>query len=89
MLHARNEGESFGQSIAEFSTKNKPIVTFFHSPERAHIDILNDKGVYYSNEIELLTILLNAQKRQDLDWNCYKDHTPDKGIKEFKRIFLD
>ncbi len=28
MLHARDDGETFGLSIAEFSSMNKPIITF-------------------------------------------------------------
>jgi len=36
MIHARNDGETFGLSIAEFSIKNKPIITWrpniFHNP---------------------------------------------------------
>jgi hypothetical protein len=89
MIHARNEGESFGQTIAEFSTRNKPIVTFYNSSEKAHIDILRDKGIYYSNSYDLFSILTNIQKQPNLDWNCYKNHTPKNGIEEFKRIFLD
>jgi hypothetical protein len=28
MLHARNDGETFGLAVAEFSVRNKPVVTF-------------------------------------------------------------
>jgi hypothetical protein len=28
MIHARNDGETFGLSIAEFSVKNKPVITW-------------------------------------------------------------
>jgi hypothetical protein len=89
MIHARNEGESFGQTIAEFSTRNKPIVTFYNSSEKAHIDILRDKGIYYSNSYDLFSILTKIQKQTNLDWNCYKNHTPKNGIEAFKRAFLD
>jgi hypothetical protein len=88
MLHARMEGESFGQSIAEFSTKNKPILTYSHSHERAHIEILKEKGVYYENPQNLLDILTSMQKMPHIDWNQYKDHTPANGIKLFEEVFL-
>jgi hypothetical protein len=44
MLHARYVGESFGLSCAEFSIRNKPVITYEKSPERNHIDTLDDKG---------------------------------------------
>ena len=51
MLHARQVGESFGLSCAEFSIRNKPIITYLNSPERNHIDTLDEKGIYYEDYI--------------------------------------
>ena len=34
MIHARSDGETFGLSIAEFSIKNKPVITW--APKLAH-----------------------------------------------------
>ncbi len=31
MIHARNIGESFGLSCAEFSIRNKPVITYYNS----------------------------------------------------------
>ena len=42
MIHARERGETFGLAIAEFSSQNKPIITYSLSPERCHIDILGN-----------------------------------------------
>jgi hypothetical protein len=37
MLHARDDGETFGLAVAEFSIKNKPVITWvpdvFHNPK--------------------------------------------------------
>lgn len=90
MLHARFEGESFGQTIAEFSTKNKRIITF-GSPTIAknHIEMLKDKGLYYNNPNDLFHILMSFEKQPDIDWNCYKEHTPMNGIMKFKQLLLD
>jgi len=90
MLHARADGESFGQTIAEFSIRNKPIITHGR-PESSwnHIETLKEKGIYYFNTDELVFILNNFTKKPELDWNCFKDHTPMHGILKFKEILLD
>lgn len=90
MLHARYIGESFGLSCAEFSIKNKPIITYSDSPEKNHIDILGDKGIYYSNKSDILQILLSLDKKHlnSNNWNMYQDYTPEKVIEKFKEIYL-
>lgn len=90
MLHARAVGESFGLSCAEFSLRNKPVVTWDGSWEKSHIDILGDTGIYYSNKNELLNILIGTKKQDILhkDWNCYKDYSPEKVVEKFKQIYL-
>jgi hypothetical protein len=91
MVHARERGETFGLTIAEFSSKNKPIITYRDSPERNHINVLGDKGLYYSNYQELYNILLNINKLgiEGKDWNCYQNYTPEKVMNKFKKVFLD
>lgn len=99
MLHARHIGESFGLSIAEFSSKNKPIVTtpnFKLNPnvDVAHIYFLKEKGIWYNedNLYSILTTFLTKENRDEIskkDWNAFKDYTPEKVIKQFKRVFID
>lgn len=90
MIHARERGETFGLAIAEFSTMNKPIITYKESPERCHIEILGNKGLYYSNSNDLFNILMNIQKSdiEGKDWNCYQDFTPEKIMNQFNKVFL-
>lgn len=90
MIHARYVGESFGMACGEFSLRNKPIVTWFGSRERSHIDILGDSGIYYNDENDLTTFLLNIQKKdiQNKDWNCYKDYLPELVMNKFKEVYL-
>jgi len=90
MLHARSVGESFGLSCAEFSIRNKPVVTWHGSPERSHIDILGDTGIYYNGQNDLLDILLSMKKEDvaNKDWNCYKDYSPEIVIEKFKQVYL-
>ena len=99
MLHARHIGESFGLAIAEFSTKNKPIITtpnFKLNPkvDIAHIYFLKEKGIWYNenNLYSILTTFLTKENRDEIskkDWNAFKDYTPEKVIKQFKKIFID
>lgn len=90
MIHARERGETFGLAIAEFSSKNKPIITYSLSPEKCHIDILGDKGMYYNDYLSLYTILSDIQFSdiRNKDWNCYKDFNPKSVMKKFNQVFL-
>ena len=90
MIHARYIGESFGLSCAEFSIRNKPIITYYNSPERNHIDILGEMGIYYENKNNILHILKNLDKNQinQLEWNCYQDYSPENVVQKFKEVYL-
>jgi glycosyltransferase involved in cell wall biosynthesis len=90
MIHARNIGESFGLSCAEFSLRNKPVITYHNSLERNHIDTLGEKGIYYENKEDVDHILLNLDKNEinALEWNCYQDYSPKNVVQKFKKIYL-
>jgi hypothetical protein len=88
MIHARYEGESFGLSCGEFSVRNKPIITWFGSQERNHIEILGNKGIYYSNKKDMISNLINFEKDTKKDWNCYREYTPEKVMIKFNNVFL-
>ncbi len=91
MIHARERGETFGLAIGEFSSLNKPIITYSKSPERNHIITLGDKGIYYDDYESLYNILSNIQKIdiEGKDWNCYQNYAPEKVMKQFKKVFLN
>jgi hypothetical protein len=69
-IHARNGGESFGLTVAEFSSKNKPVITTTYCTEAlcdmAHIEMLGDKAVLYNNYEELVGILTNFSNIKDI-----------------------
>ena len=90
MLHVRYIGESFGVSCAEFSLRNKPIITYGSSPEQNHIDILNERGIYYNSKNEILHILLNIDKKEinSLEWNVYKQFSPEIICEKFKEVYF-
>ena len=90
MIHARTRGETFGLSIAEFSFHNKPVITYGQSPERNHLDLLNNHAIVYNNEAELIEILtkLPTTIRKTRNWKAYKEYTPDKVMKLFEKVFI-
>jgi hypothetical protein len=94
-LHARDNGESFGLTIAEFSTKNKPIITYLplqDTPffDMAHIDQLSNNAIYYSDYDQLTNIIINFNNYNDKgkDWNFYKEFSPKNVMNKFEEVFL-
>jgi len=77
MLHARSMGETFGLSIAEFSSKNKPIITC-NCGDLEHLKILDDAAIVYNNKSDLLRIFadLPTLLSSRTDWNKYSFYTP-------------
>lgn len=91
MLHARSNGETFGYSVAEFSMANKPVITYIDVPERSHIDILGDKGIYYNNEDSLYDILINFYKyvKHDDYSKIYKQFAPEIIMEKFNKLLIN
>jgi hypothetical protein len=88
LIHARNIGESFGLTCAEFSMKNKPVITWFDSRERNHIEYLGENGLFYRNYQDLLDILLRFEPDESKDWRCYQDCLPEIVMEKFKKIYM-
>jgi hypothetical protein len=88
MIHARSRGETFGIACGEFSIRNKPVITYGLSPEKAHIDILGDKCLIYNSKTDLSKILLSLEKNNK-DWDAYsEEYTKVPVMNKFKKIFL-
>lgn len=87
MIHARNRGETFGLAVAEFSLRNKKIITYGKSPERSHINILKEKAIIYNNENELMNIFHTIEK-DNKEYNCYKDYNPHTIMTKFNSTFI-
>jgi len=92
MIHARSDGETFGLSIAEFSIKNKPVITTHSSipNSNAHIDMLGERAVIYRNKTELLDIFENVRQiaASREDWNAYADCNPESVMRQFMEVFI-
>ena len=89
MIHAREMGETFGLAIAEFSSKNKPIITC-PCGDLEHVKILGDKALLYKSKDELLNIFNNFEsiiKNKD-DWNAYRQYTPENVMRLFDELIF-
>ncbi len=87
LLHARERGETFGITVAEFALKEKPIITFADSPERNHIVELKENAYYYSSADDLKTILLDSDLSKTAVQN-YEKFLPEPVMEKFKEVFL-
>lgn len=90
MLYARDQGESFGLAIAEFTSLSRPIILPKKPSENFnHINILQDTGIYYSTADELYEILSNFNKdrlQKPVDFS--EIYSPYNVMESFKKIFL-
>lgn len=99
MLHARVNGESFGLAPAEFSIRNKPVISwtgkdvhkyYAHKHDLAHVGLLGDKGIFYNDEIELERILNGFKPQPEKNWDAYSElYNPTVIMEKFKNVFLD
>lgn len=96
MIHARYDGEIFSLSTAEFSVRNKPIITWKPDVipghyDTGHIWVLQNNGIYYRDGGELKNILLNLSKKDlnDKNWDVYGDtYSPENVMNQFNEVFL-
>lgn len=90
MIHARSDGETFGLAVAEFSIKNKPVITCRHG-DLEHIKILGDKAIVYSSKGELVNIFNSIQSitATRSNWNAYTLYTPEYVMSLFKTLIFD
>lgn len=92
MIHARSMGESFGLAIAEFSARNKPIITLNGGNDKAHLKMLGPKALYYNNYEEVYSILSNFKHEiwKDRDWDAYSEkYNPNAVMEKFKEVFIN
>ena len=89
MIHARQMGETFGLSIAEFSSKNKPVIATKVGKDLAHVYYLKDQAIWYDeNNLESILTNFNKEENSKKDWNAFRDYTPEKVMQIFKKVFI-
>lgn len=90
MIHARQIGETFGLSIAEFSIKNKPIITS-RCGDTEHLKILGDRAIIYNSVEELMYIFQNIKSiiSAKTDWNAYASYSPENIMMLFSKYIFN
>jgi glycosyltransferase involved in cell wall biosynthesis len=89
MLHARQRGESFGLSIAEFLSMNKPVMAWNDGHDRNHIEMLAGSGLLYKDEYELDVMIRNISAwGQELWSKRVEQFKPEVVMSKFKDVFL-
>lgn len=88
MLHARQRGESFGLSIAEFLSQNKPVLAWNNGHDQNHMDMLKDTGLLYNDVTELDNILKNIKFYRTSYSSLTKDYEPQAVMSKFAEVFL-
>jgi len=89
LLHARQDGETFGLSCGEFAVCLKPVITYNGSREKNHIYILKNQAILYNNFEELDNILIDFYKNKyNMDNNGYLHYTPENVMNIFNKVYL-
>ena len=97
MLHARYDGEIFSLATAEFSIRNKPVITWnpINPPshyDTGHIYVMDEDAIYYKDETQLTQILMDLDKKEinSIEWGQYcNNYTAEKVMNEFKEVYLN
>jgi glycosyltransferase involved in cell wall biosynthesis len=88
MIHARERGESFGLSIAEFLSLNKPVLAWNNGHDLNHLDMLKDSGLLYNDISDLNRIITSLPDFKE-DWTKrVEQYKPIPVMNKFKEVFL-
>ena len=90
MLHARGEGETFGQAIAEFSQANKPILVWSGTTkDTAHLRMLGNRSILYSQR-SLFSKLASFDRTTAAlqNWRAYEAYSPARVMRKFSKALL-
>jgi len=91
MIHARSQGETFGLACAEFSSCNKPILTYALSPEKHHLWVLGENVYTYQDEASLMQVLRSVERLwfKGKSFDAYASrYTPERVMEAFDRHLI-
>ena len=89
MIWGRDDGETFGLSIAEFSILNKPVFANKEGKDQAYIHLLGEKAVWYNKDtLYSLLTTFDKEEAKAKDWNAYREYSPEKVMEIFNNVFL-
>jgi glycosyltransferase involved in cell wall biosynthesis len=89
MLHARNDGESFGLAICEALYLNKPVLAWEHGSDLHHTKVLENSGTLYAQH-NVFEMLMNVRELVGKeDWTKrVEQFAPIPVMNKFNQVFL-
>jgi len=88
MIHARQRGESFGLSVAEFLSLDKPVLAWEGGRDLNHLEMLKDSYTLY-NEDNFIGKLMNVKALSNRSWSQRTEsYKPEAVMNKFKDVFL-
>ena len=88
MLHARKDGETFGLAVGEFSSKNKPVITWAYGDDNAHLEHLGKHAIIYRDAYDIQSLLLHFKPQPGQVWDVFTERfSPEKVMSQFKTVF--
>jgi hypothetical protein len=88
MLHARERGESFGLSIAEWLFHNKPVLAWKGGIDQNHLKLLENSNLLYESPEDLSLLLNNFYLFDELWCTRVALFNPYQVMQRFKKVFL-
>lgn len=89
MIHARNLGESFGLSVAEFLYFNKPVLSWEGGFDRNHVNWLEKYDLLYKDQADLYNRLLDLPNKVGLEYSrIVREYNPTSVMNKFHEVFL-
>lgn len=88
MIHARQRGESFGLSIAEFLFHNKPVLAWNNGLDKNHINMLQGFNTLYNNMGECVDLLYRVKQLTGNYRERVDQFQPEPVMKKFKEVFV-
>lgn len=89
MLHARTRGESFGLSICEFLSFNKPVLAWNGGLDLNHIEMLKGTDGLYNTPTDLREKLTYIKDLKGNWSDLVVQFKPGPVMKKFKEVFYD
>lgn len=89
MLHGRQRGESFGLSVAEFLSQNKPVLAWNGGEDLNHTLMLKDSGLLYDRH-NVEDMIRSIKDLDTEEWSKrVEQFMPEPVMKRFSEVFFE
>jgi glycosyltransferase involved in cell wall biosynthesis len=89
MLHASEQGETFGIAVGEFAVCGKPVLAYAQPRARSHLEMLRHPMLYNDlAELKHCLEMVMSKEFSPEDGGAYRDCTPEKVMQKFEQVFI-